>query len=270
VTTGDSVPAEGLLGITANHQAYADSFVISYFLRCIGRANGGMLWVIWRSFIMFPLGWASKMCEHVFVGYGKDRDLEATVRGCQNLLKRGFESVVFFPEGSVKRPSTQRKSREYTQNNGLPDYHHVLCPKTGAFCVITEALKAQGCTEYVDITIGFSDASAVGRVWNANPLDLWAIFAVAPEPQEVHFHVQRIPIAQIGESEEAQRAWLFAQFEVKDRLLDNFHRNGHFPGPSHTFVPGAVPLLCDLCVWLAALAALALAARSLAPSLNGY
>mmetsp|Transcript_82100 Transcript_82100/g.123268 ORF Transcript_82100/g.123268 Transcript_82100/m.123268 type:complete len:365 (+) Transcript_82100:91-1185(+) len=256
VVTGDSVPEGELLGFMANHQSYADSFVISYFLRCIGRANGGMLWIIWKSFILFPLGWASKMSEHVFVGYGKEKDLQATAEGCQGLLKRGFHSVVFFPEGAVKRPSTQLKAQEYALAQGLPHYQHVLCPKTGAFALITHALRLQGCKEYVDITIGFPDASFTGRIFNNLPLDIWGIMARAPEPQDVHLHLQRIPLSELGETEAEQTRWLFQHFATKDKLLHEFRQTGRFAGVSEVFVPRTRAMLLDAAAWLSLLASL--------------
>mmetsp|Transcript_16105 Transcript_16105/g.32247 ORF Transcript_16105/g.32247 Transcript_16105/m.32247 type:complete len:364 (-) Transcript_16105:190-1281(-) len=264
VQTGDSVPDDGLIGVIANHQSYCDSFIISYFLRCIGRADGGMMWVIWRTFLMFPLGWASKMSEHIFVGYGKELDLAATAQACKRLRRRGFHSLIFFPEGAVRRASTMQKSREYALTQGLPQYQHVLCPKTGAFTVVTQALLHEGAVDYIDLTIAFPDHSETGRVWNAQPFDIWAVMGMTRRPQDVHIHVTRTPLPKVGGTEEEQREWLFALYRRKDQLLSEFRTNGSFPGTQQVLVPSARSLARDVFLWSGILTSCVFGLRSLA------
>lgn len=69
-----------------------------------------------------------------------------------------------------------------------------------------------------DITIGYKHRC---------PSFLDNVFGV--DPAEVHMHVRCIAIADIPESETEAASWLMDTFCDKDKLLSNFHSQGHFP-----------------------------------------
>lgn len=49
------------------------------------------------------------------------------------------------------------------------------------------------------------------------------------DPSEVHIHIRRIKLDDIPISENEVSSWLMDTFSLKDKLLSDFHSQGHFP-----------------------------------------
>lgn len=49
------------------------------------------------------------------------------------------------------------------------------------------------------------------------------------DPSEVHIHIRRIKLSDIPTSEKEVSSWLMDIFSHKDKLLSDFHSQGHFP-----------------------------------------
>lgn len=87
---------------------------------------GTMMWCIWRTFLYIPLGWASYLAGHIFLGYGaRDaKTLTTAVAGCR---REGFRNFCVYPEGAVMVPSLHKKSLAYAEKYvklSLYDYAH--------------------------------------------------------------------------------------------------------------------------------------------------
>lgn len=69
-----------------------------------------------------------------------------------------------------------------------------------------------------DVTIGYKPRC---------PSFLDNVFGV--NPSEVHIHIRRIKLDDIPASEDEVSSWLMDTFLLKDKLLSDFHSQGHFP-----------------------------------------
>jgi lysocardiolipin and lysophospholipid acyltransferase len=49
------------------------------------------------------------------------------------------------------------------------------------------------------------------------------------DPSEVHIHINGIQVSDIPTSEDEVAAWLIERFRLKDELLSNYSKLGHFP-----------------------------------------
>jgi len=49
------------------------------------------------------------------------------------------------------------------------------------------------------------------------------------DPAEVHIHINSIQVSDIPTSEDEVATWLIERFRLKDELLSNFSKLGHFP-----------------------------------------
>lgn len=138
-------------------------------------------------------------------------------------------SLVIFPEGTTLCAETLQKSHRYAEKNQLVQLTNVLLPRTTGvqFALTTLDHSIDG---ILDLTIGYTGIKK-GQV----PEEIYGIHSLFMErvaPPFIHVHVRYHPLATIPyrNPEEFSR-WLTCRFEEKDRLLDEFYRNGTFPGP---------------------------------------
>ncbi|XP_073292701.1 probable 1-acyl-sn-glycerol-3-phosphate acyltransferase 5 isoform X2 [Primulina huaijiensis] len=110
-----------------------------------------------------------------------------------------------------------KRSQKYASENGLPVLKNVLLPKTKGFYACLENLRGSLDAVY-DITIGYRHRC---------PSFLDNIFGV--DPAEVHIHVNRVSLSEIPTSEIEVSSWLMNMFSLKDKMLSDFYRKGHFP-----------------------------------------
>lgn len=54
-------------------------------------------------------------------------------------------------------------------------------------------------------------------------------FCGSSTPYHLHIHLRRIPIAEVPTDAEIKKKWLFDQFQLKDKLLDEFYTTNAFP-----------------------------------------
>jgi hypothetical protein len=83
-----------------------------------------MMWCIWKTFIYLPLGWASWMCGHVFLGGGPG-DIQRLAAVTDAYRKNGYGPFCLYPEGAVLVPHLHEKSNAYAEkcvlvNNQTP------------------------------------------------------------------------------------------------------------------------------------------------------
>lgn len=59
-------------------------------------------------------------------------------------------------------------------------------------------------------------------------------------PDEVHFHVTRIPRTELPKDESSLRIWLENRWKIKEHALENFYKNKSFtskPWPNSRQIP---------------------------------
>ncbi len=59
---------------------------MSYHMHANNRADGTMMWAIWKTFLFIPLGWSSYMAGHIFLGGVSVFSMSVRRFGC--LLRR--------------------------------------------------------------------------------------------------------------------------------------------------------------------------------------
>ena len=143
--------------------------------------------------------------------------------------------IYIFPEGlryNSESIEVLAMGRKYAAEYDLPQYKHVLIPRTKITYTAIECLKDRIQSIY-DICIVYTAANRK-RINSLNEDDynhqvnnygsLWSLMTMN-EPPEVHIHINRIPIEnfyheRVGISEKNVGNWLINLFEKKDKLLN--------------------------------------------------
>ena len=129
-------------------------FPLSVFLRLAS--------CTWKGAKMTPFGFwiRSRGGSGTFVGYGKETDLKNLMAAFSSPLVLGIQ---ISPEGAVFSEDRHEEALRFAAEHSLPQFKHLLLPKTGALEV---ALKAQhGKTAAIyDWTIGYKCEQQQGRL----------------------------------------------------------------------------------------------------------
>lgn len=117
---------------------------------------------MWKGARWTPVGLflQARGGSDTFVGYGKETDL-------QNLLV-AFSSRLIFgvqlsPEGAVYSEERHEEAITYAEVNGLPQFEHLLFPRTGALAAALQAQRGKT-TAIFDWTIAYKQEQAQGRL----------------------------------------------------------------------------------------------------------
>eukprot|EP00124_Ichthyophonus_hoferi_P002872 Ihof_evm7s217 gene=Ihof_evmTU7s217 len=173
-----------------NHQAYADTFFIAYHLRAENSGDGTMMWAIWKYFLFSPLGWASYLAGHIFLGFGKKKDKENLDVSLNYFVEENFRSFCVYPEGGLFFPRLLPQSWEYARKEKLPQFHHMLIPRFGAYLAALRKLREAGAEYVFDLTVGYPSHTP----WHKNPYNLIDLSKPSPVPIDVHLHIRQFCI----------------------------------------------------------------------------
>lgn len=218
VFCGETVPAKERVLLIANHRTEVDWMYLWDFALRKG-CHGYIKYILKSSLMKLPLfGWGFHIMEFISV----ERKWEVDESNLHKMLSTFKDPrdplwLAIFPEGTDFTEQKCLRSQKYAAENGLPILKNVLLPKTKGFCACLEDLRGSLDAVY-DLTIGYKHRC---------PTFLDNVFGV--DPSEVHIHVRRIPTVDIPASEEVVTAWLMNKFQLKDKLLSDFHSQGHFP-----------------------------------------
>lgn len=218
VISGDSVPPAKRVLVIANHRTEVD-WMYLWDLALRKGCVGSIRYILKSSLMKLPVfGWVFHIMEFIPV----ERRWEADALKLRQILYTYKDPedplwLVVFPEGTDFTEQKCIRSKKYASENGLPILNNVLLPKTKGFYACLEELRGSLDAVY-DITIGYKHHC---------PTFLDNAFGV--DPAEVHMHVRCIAIMDIPESENEAASWLMDTFCDKDKLLSDFHSQGHFP-----------------------------------------
>lgn len=232
--------------VLLNHQAYVDTFFAAYYMRGVNSGDGTMMWVIYRSFLSTPLGWASYMAGHVFLGYGRQQDHLSLERYLSAFRDELFCSFLLYPEGGVNKPDAMEEAKVWARANDLPVFEHLLQPRLGAFYIAVRRLKEMGCEWLYDITIGYPPTTPWGK---GDCYNLLGVAYPKLKAEDVHLHIRKFRLDEVGETEAEQRQWLLKLWQSKEKLLDDFTTSHHFPGMARDATPSPF-VLWDLVLWM--------------------
>ena len=135
--------------------------------------------------------------------------------------------MLIFPEGTTLNRSALAKSESFASKLGVKPTSRVLLPRVLG---IWEAVKAldPALDGIYDLTVGYSGLTETDEPENIYTLG--KLFYEGFTPEQVHCHLSYIPLKEIprGSADEFGE-WLRDRFYEKDRLLDEFYKNGKFP-----------------------------------------
>ncbi|OWM83789.1 hypothetical protein CDL15_Pgr004220 [Punica granatum] len=218
IFSGETVPARERVLLIANHRTEVD-WMYLWDLAMRKGSLGCIKYVLKSSLMKLPVfGWSFHILEFISVERKWEVD-EPIMRRMLSSFKDPQDPLwlALFPEGTDFTEQKCLRSKKYAAENGLPIMKYVLLPKTKGFYACLEELRATVDAVY-DVTIGYKHRC---------PSFLDNVFGV--DPSEVHIHIRRIKLDDIPTSENEVSSWLVETFSLKDKLLSDFHSQGHFP-----------------------------------------
>eukprot|EP00123_Amoebidium_parasiticum_P022472 comp8807_c0_seq1/m.4026 comp8807_c0_seq1/g.4026 ORF comp8807_c0_seq1/g.4026 comp8807_c0_seq1/m.4026 type:complete len:433 (-) comp8807_c0_seq1:746-2044(-) len=231
--------------VLINHQAYADTFFVAYHMHALNSGDGTMMWAIWKTFLFIPLGWASYMAGHIFLGHGAKQDEKNLHKALDYFVEDDFRSFCVYPEGGVFRKELLQKSLDFARKEGLPELQHHLLPRFGAFLAAVKKLREAGAEDLFDVSMGFPASTP----WSRDPWNLIDLARPSPMPMDVHLHIRKYKLAEVGETEEEQKAWLLKRWVEREALMVEFKKTQRFPGEQRDGSPGIVRVWADVLLW---------------------
>jgi len=218
----DSLPKGETAFMISNHQDDLDFGVFIIVYQSQGIRSAETKWISKRSVSYIPFfGWVHYIIGDLFLDRNYETDADNIRKWLSKFKERGFKRIVIFPEGTRSRNKQKlRDSQEFAKKNNLPPLNNVLYPRTKGFSLIAKYCKDNpGAVDYVyDYTFGYG-GGGVG-IWT---------FIQGPVYTDIHVHVTRHKIQDIGTDRDDFGNWCAKRFQVKDKLLDYFAEHGKFP-----------------------------------------
>jgi Acyltransferase C-terminus/Acyltransferase len=218
--------------IMSNHLRMSDGFLIAAFIASRDRALSRACWVSWKGTLNNPHTAMMFSRGNPFIEHG-----EAAVKAVREAIssvgegnEKEYNAVVFFPEGGLKSESGMAKSKEFAARMGLPCPERSLLPRPKTF---EEAVAGLPNATIYDVTVAYSEEDMKQGLRFDAMLD----FFKPNKERQYHLHVEKFA------AKDAQKdpvRWLSERYVAKDKLLEEFERDGRFPGVEQK--PGTLTL----------------------------
>jgi 1-acyl-sn-glycerol-3-phosphate acyltransferase len=190
--------------VLSNHQSYVDVILLVLLAQKQGAADG-MYWFAKAELKHLPIiGWGFALSRPVFLerNWAKDQFLVdkalLSVKACTRFW------LMLFPEGSRMSAKNLRASKKSALSRGLPTFDHVLAPKPMGFVRTISAVRSRLDT-VADLLIYYPEGAPT-------VLDY---FLKHTQPIEIRSRL--IPVAEIPESADNAKKWLWKLFEAKEQ-----------------------------------------------------
>jgi 1-acyl-sn-glycerol-3-phosphate acyltransferase len=220
---GDGMPqGDGLALLSSNHRTRLDWATVWPLMVHYGRLSN--LHIVLKAGLRnLPyVGWVVQLARHVFL----ERRWEADAAHLTGMLQYiadaegsgGAPTVFIFPEGTDLSAKNLARSHEFAGKQGLPQYQHVLHPRTRGFAACATALRTarkQLRTVY-DVTLAYGGAVPQKE----------SQLLTGRMPHTVHALVTAYPAASLPADDAGMDAWMVARFAEKERLLADFYAHG--------------------------------------------
>ncbi|KAF5397741.1 Lysocardiolipin acyltransferase 1 [Paragonimus heterotremus] len=157
-------------------------------------------------------GWAMQCGAFVFLRRQIATDQARIVKLVSYLLNVDRNCELFmFSEGTDLNPVSLARSNEFSRKNQLPFVAYTMHPRCTGFVYLARLLGPDRLSDIYDVTVAYPDHLPSPET---NIL-------IGQVPKEVHYHVNRIPAAQLPwSSETAVEAGSTAEEELQNRLAD--------------------------------------------------
>nr|CAD7576592.1 unnamed protein product [Timema californicum] len=164
------------------------------------------------------LGWAWKFGECIFLERSWEKDKEIIGRQIRELVDYPDSMwLLLMAEGTRFTHEKHEASKIFAREKGLPQLNHHLVPRTKGFTSSIPYLRGKPAAVY-DIQVAFKKS-------DEEPTVMRMLLGL---PVEAHLYVERIPLEQIPEEEEACARWLHELYQKKDRMQDSFFKTDDF------------------------------------------
>lgn len=141
--------------------------------------------------------------------------------------------VQIYPEGTDLSKSSVTKSQEFAKNHGLPQFMHVLNPRTVGAVALKEMFGEDRIESVIDATVGYTYGASRERPSELNLVN-------ENHAKKVHYLLQEFPMEggtesreertmecceklSVPRNSEAFAKWIQHQFELKEQLLSRFY-----------------------------------------------
>ncbi|XP_076281950.1 lysocardiolipin acyltransferase 1 [Lasioglossum baleicum] len=185
-------------------------------------------------------GWIMQMNGFLYITRRWEEDQSRLSHTLDYLVALDRRSqLLIFPEGTDLTKSSKERSDRYAAKHDLPQYSFTLHPKTTGFSYLVHHLQQANYLDAVyDLTIGYPDYVPQSE------LDL----IKGKLPQEVHFHIKRIPLTDMPTDDVTLRQWLERRWYKKEEVLEQFYEKKSFSTEIWPFT-NIFPLQVALCFW---------------------
>lgn len=145
-----------------------------------------------------------------------------------------------FPEGDIIYSRVVKLSNAYAKTKDLPEYRHVLHPKTTGFSFICKHLLNRKSLDAIyDLTM------ACDRKMARNELEMASPFAL----KEIQFKIKRYPIEELPHTEEGLVKWLQERWAEKEVVLKEFEITRHLSKEFWNFGADRLNLISTVIIW---------------------
>ena len=168
-------------------------------------------------------GWGMQATHFLFLSRHWERDEDYIKDHLAYFTNSDYPlQLLLFPEGTDLSPSNKIKSQKYSEQNGLHRFEYLLQPRTKGFVLcVNELLKSPTPMTLVNLSVGFvgpmpqNECDIVSGNW----------------PDEVHFHAEKMPMADLPKEPEDLSKWLLDCWMTKEQQLKDFYEKKKFNAP---------------------------------------
>ena len=162
-------------------------------------------------------------CQFIFLTRKWAEDEKTLSDNLAYFTSRGHPTqLLFFPEGTDLSESNKRKSHQFSEKTGLPQYDYVLHPHTKGFVhCLQELRKGPTPPNIVNVTVAY-----VGNI-PQNESDILA----GRWPSEIHFCAETVAPSEIPLGDDALSDWLKECWQEKEEKLKSFYTEKKFSSP---------------------------------------
>ncbi|PRP76496.1 lysocardiolipin acyltransferase 1-like [Planoprotostelium fungivorum] len=187
-------------------------------------------------------GWAMQKFCFLFLHRRWEQDEKNITRVLEHYSQHDYNfQLLIFPEGTDLCPDNRIKSYAYSEKNNLPRVEYTLYPRTRGL-THTLSLTRHKIDAVYNVTIGYLPEQQIPQ----SEKELLQLQL----PNEIHFHVQRIPIREVPIEEEKASEWISELWRKKEADLKDFYEKKRFPGKRLSVDPQTTTLLFSVFVWI--------------------
>ncbi|XP_015604950.1 1-acyl-sn-glycerol-3-phosphate acyltransferase gamma [Cephus cinctus] len=165
------------------------------------------------------VGWAWKFAESIFLERSWDKDRETIGNQIRELADYPDTMwLLLYAEGTRFTPEKLKACQKFAQERGLPVLKHHLTPRTKGFTASIPHMRGKIGAIY-DVQLAFKLSEAVKPTMTN---------LLIGNKVEAHMYMNRIPLDEVPEGEEAAAEWLHRIYQKKDRMAESFSQTGDF------------------------------------------